>query len=63
MNLWEYVSCTGLEEIFNEMPAGRSGHSATIIENENIGDYMYIFGGNTKRNKKLNDLWRLNLVT
>ena len=45
------------------MPVGRSGHSATIIENENIGDFMYIFGGNTKKNKKLNDLWRLNLVT
>ena len=63
MNQWEYVRCTGLEEANNEMPVGRSGHSASILESENTGDYMYIFGGNTKKNKKLNDLWRLNLIT
>ena len=45
-----------LIESAGDMPCPRNGHSACIFEG-----YMYIFGGRTFENKKLNDLWKFNL--
>ena len=39
-------------------PEPRSGHTAVIYQNG-----MYVFGGKDDENKKLNDFWRLDLLT
>lgn len=40
------------------VPSPRTGHSAVVYN-----DAMYIFGGSSNENKKLNDTWSLNLIT
>lgn len=47
---WTEIECLG------EKPCPRNGHSACIYKG-----FMYVFGGRTSENKKLNDLWKLDL--
>ena len=49
---WEKINVTSKVE-----PAPRAGHSAVIL-----GDDMYIFGGKDC-DTRMNDLWKLNLIT
>ena len=47
-------------------PCARAGHSALLhceVADNKETPYMYVFGGKDIENDKLNDLWRLNLVT
>ena len=39
-------------------PSARNGHSACIYKN-----FMYVFGGRNNDNKKLNDLWKYDILT
>jgi N-acetylneuraminic acid mutarotase len=41
---------------YDKVPCPRNGHSACIY-----GNFMYIFGGRSNDNVKLNDTWKINL--
>lgn len=47
---WAEIKCRG------NQPCPRNGHSSCIYKGS-----MYIFGGRTFENKKLNDLWKFDL--
>jgi N-acetylneuraminic acid mutarotase len=40
----------------DRMPEPRSGHGATVYKGT-----MFVFGGKTENNRKLNDLWAFNI--
>ena len=40
----------------DKVPCPRNGHSACVY-----GNFMYIFGGRSNDNVKLNDTWKINL--
>jgi hypothetical protein len=56
-NTWEKVKFRK-----GPRPCPRAGHSAVLQTDEN-GDFMYIFAGKQSNEKKLNDLWKLNMAT
>ena len=50
-SMWSRVKTEGAQ------PSARNGHSACIYNN-----CIYIFGGNNKDNKKLNDIWKYEIL-
>ena len=57
-NTWRRIVHTS-----KDVPGPRAGHSAVIMNNDVIGDCMYIFGGKDDDNNKLNDTWKFNFKT
>eukprot|EP00340_Litonotus_pictus_P011828 CAMPEP_0170539102 /NCGR_PEP_ID=MMETSP0209-20121228/103713_1 /TAXON_ID=665100 ORGANISM="Litonotus pictus, Strain P1" /NCGR_SAMPLE_ID=MMETSP0209 /ASSEMBLY_ACC=CAM_ASM_000301 /LENGTH=217 /DNA_ID=CAMNT_0010840941 /DNA_START=561 /DNA_END=1211 /DNA_ORIENTATION=+ len=58
MYMFDYstLSWSKLETTGNLVPSARDSHTALIFNDE-----MFVFGGNWQ-DKKLNDLWKLNLI-
>lgn len=52
---WNKIDCKGNSTGSNNIPTARDSHTSLVYKN-----FMYVFGGNWQ-DKKLNDLWRLNL--
>lgn len=60
-NTWRQVNYEANEK----RPCARAGHSATVCpqSGDNGESYMYVFGGRDNDDRKLFDLWRMDLNT
>ena len=59
-NTWEKVKFRT-----KDRPSQRAGHSSVLFTpNDDInGTHLYVFGGKSGNDKKLNDIWKLNFHT